>query len=65
MRCDRPGGLSHPRETLVPSRVQGVAYIARGYRRIDDASPLVAHGLGDSVIRIHSDGTRAASKSLP
>ena len=46
MLCDRPGGLSHPRETLVPSHVQGVACIHYGYRR-DDASPLVAHGLGE------------------
>jgi hypothetical protein len=62
--CDRPGGGCRPRETSVPSRVQGVACTARGYRRVDDASPLVAHGLGDSAICIHADGTRAASKSL-
>ena len=64
MRCDRPGGLCHPRETLVPSRVQGVACIPYGYRRDDDASPLVAHGLGDSAICIHSGGARTASKSF-
>ena len=45
MLCDRPGGLCHPRETLVPSRVQGVACSPCGYRRDDDASPLAAHGL--------------------
>ena len=61
---DRPGGLCHPRETLVPSRVQGVACIPYGYRHNDDASPLVAHGLGDSAICIHSDGAKAASKSF-
>jgi len=38
MLCDRPGGLCHPRETLVPSRVQGVAYIPKRCRR-GDASP--------------------------
>jgi hypothetical protein len=27
MYCDRPGGVSRPRETLVPSRVQGVGHI--------------------------------------
>ena len=27
MCCDRPGGLGRPRETLVPSRVQGVGHI--------------------------------------
>ena len=64
MLCDRPGGVCHPRETLVPSRVQGVACIPYGYRRDDDASPLVAHGLGDSVICSHSDGAKAASKSF-
>src|SRR5216683_2676019 len=41
-----------------------VACIPYGYRRDDDASPLVAHGLGDSAISIHSDGARAASKSF-
>ena len=40
--CERPGGGCRPRETSVPSRVQGVACTARGYRRGDDASPLVA-----------------------
>src|ERR1700676_5013561 len=64
MLCDRPGGLCHPRETLVPRRVQGVAYSPYGYRRNDDASPLAAHGLGDSAVCIHSDGARAASKSF-
>jgi hypothetical protein len=49
---------------LVPSRVQGVACIPFGYRRNDDASPLVVHGLGDSAICIHSDGAKAASKSF-
>ena len=38
---------SHPRETLVPSHVQGVACIRYGYRRDDNASPWVAHDLGD------------------
>ena len=61
--CERPGGGCRPRETSVPSRVQGVACTARGYRRVDDASPLVAHGLGDSAICSHADGARAASKS--
>ena len=64
MLSDRPGGLCHPRETLVPSRVQGVAYSPYGYRRDDDASPFVAHGLGDSAFCIHSDGAKAASKSV-
>jgi len=64
MLCDRPGGLCHPRETLVPSHVQGVACIPYGYRRDDDASPLVAHGLGDSAICIHSVGAKATSKSF-
>src|ERR1700694_5003436 len=27
MCCDRPGGFCRPRETLVPSRVQGVGHI--------------------------------------
>ena len=27
MYCDRPGGMGRPRETLVPSRVQGVGHI--------------------------------------
>ena len=53
MRCDRPGGFCHPRETLVPSRVQGVACIPCGYRRDGDASPLMARGLGDPGICIH------------
>ena len=64
MLRDCPGGLCHPRETLVPSRVHGVACIPYGYRRDGDASPLVAHGLGDSEIHIHSDGAKAASKSF-
>jgi hypothetical protein len=38
MPCDRPGGTCRPRETLVPSRVQGVACIPYGYHRDDDAS---------------------------
>jgi len=46
MLCDRPGGLFHPRETLVPSLVQGVARIPYGCRLDDDASPHVVHGLG-------------------
>src|SRR5215467_6249617 len=49
MLYDRPGGSCRPRETLVPSRVQRVVRILCGYRRDGDASPLVAHGLGDSV----------------
>jgi hypothetical protein len=51
--CGRPGGICRPRETLVPSHVQGVACTLRGYRVFDDASPLVAHDLGDSVNCIH------------
>ncbi|TDN58891.1 hypothetical protein B0G77_8064 [Paraburkholderia sp. BL10I2N1] len=42
---------------------KGAACIPCGYRR-DDASPLMAHGLGDSAFCIHSDGARAASKSF-
>jgi hypothetical protein len=38
--------------------------IPYGYRRDDDASPLVAHGLGDSAICNHADGAKAASKSF-
>jgi hypothetical protein len=59
-----PGGSCRPRETLVPGRVQGSACIPCGYRHDDDASPLMAHGLGDSAFCIRSDGTRAASKSF-
>ena len=51
--CGRPGGICRPRETLVPSPVQGVACTLRGYRVFDDASPLVAHDLGDSANCIH------------
>ena len=63
MLCDRPGGVCHPRETLVPSRVQGVAHSPYGCRR-GDASPQVAHGLGDSAICTASGGAKALSKSL-
>jgi len=64
MLYDRPGGSCRPRETLVPSRVQGVVRILCGYRRDGDASPLVAHDLGDSVICTYQDGARTASKSF-
>lgn len=64
MLRDCPGGSCRPRETLVPGRVQGVVCIPRGYRHDDDASPLMAHGLGDSAFCIRSDGARAASKSF-
>ena len=64
MLRDRPGGLYHPRETLVPSRVQWVARNPNGCRRGDDASPFVAHGLGDSAICIQSGGTKAVSNQL-
>jgi hypothetical protein len=64
MLCDCPGGLCHPRETLVPSRVQWVACILCGYRHDGDASPLVARDLGDSVLCAYQDGARAASKSF-
>jgi hypothetical protein len=65
MLCDCPGGNCHPRETLVPSRVQGVAHIPFGCHLDDDASPCLAHGLGDSSICNHSDGAKTASKSFP
>ncbi len=48
-----------PRETLVPSRVQGVASVDGC--RDGDASPLLAHSLGDSVICIPSGGAKTAS----
>ena len=60
MHCDCPGGVRRPRETLVPSHVQGAIHIDSGCR-VGDASPQLAHGLGDSVICTHSGGAKTAS----
>ena len=48
LRCERPGGICHPRETLVPSRVQCVVTlrVAVCVRR----QSLGGSRLGDSVI---------------
>jgi hypothetical protein len=61
--CEGPGGLRHPRETFVPIRVQWVAHISNGCRLHGDASPYMAHELGDSQVCNQSDGAKAASKS--
>ena len=53
MLCDRPGGLCRPRETLVPSRVQGVAYIPYGCRR-DEATPVRAWLMAWAIQHLHS-----------
>lgn len=63
MFYDGPDGFCHPRETLVPRRVQRVVSHFRGYR-YSDSSAKVAHDLGDSVLH-KTDGTKAASNHLP
>jgi hypothetical protein len=60
MCCDRPGGIGRPRETLVPSRVQGVSHIPVAVAR---ATP-VRNGLSAWAIQssaLQSGGTKTAS----
>jgi hypothetical protein len=64
MPCGCPGGHRRPRETLVPDRVHGEGCIPCGCRHGDDASPLVAHGPGDSESACWSRWHRGASKSF-
>src|SRR5450432_4836742 len=58
--CDRPGGMGRPRETLVPSRVQGVSHILVA---VALATP-VRNGLTAWAIQssaLQSGGTKTAS----
>jgi hypothetical protein len=64
MPCDRPWRQLPPQRNFGARPCPGGVCIPCGYRHDDDASPLMAHGLGDSAFCIRSDGARAASKSF-